>query len=150
MKQEEKYYLFVSAKKYTYITQEADLDDKWDRDNTSSSWEFNKIYFGKSHIDQKGYNDLYIQISKEDYENKNLHAVIAVWSTGDSFGHDDGYNAEIISVHQDINEAEIAKQMIENSAKRDHNKKLKLGNEYELNYLPWNGYFESLDYVVII
>lgn len=151
-KVEEKYYLCVETSQYSYTTRSGDVHDEWDRDDTDTNWDFGDIYFELGTTNRKSYGDLDIIVSKEDAEQTETYAVIAVWSTGDSFGHDSGRCAEIISVHHDYDEANNAKETLEGIGEKDKNvNKIPLGNGYFVpGYVPWFGYFESLCYVTVI
>ena len=146
--------LFVTA--YRHIDEIREGCDEWDRGDTMTDWSFDEIYFGKSYKDQKSHDDLSIVISNEDYNNKNLKVVIAIWSSGDSFGHDENGSAEIMSVHKTLDEAEKASDIIRNSSSSYFDDKTPiggadLGNGYKLpGYIPWDGYFESLEKVEIV
>ena len=70
-----------------------------------------------------------------------VHITYAVYSTGDSFGYDNGNCLEVIGCNKNKEIAESNKI----SAKAgvfvtDDGEEVKF-------YVPWNGYFESLDYV---
>lgn len=141
----EKYYYFIKHKKYITNTGGYDPEDKWSRDSTDTSHEFGKIYRGRSHEDALNYNDLSIQVSEEEFKYKEPVLVIAVWSTGDSFGHDSGYNAEIMCVQPTIADARKTKEILE---KAKGGEELPNGNKVP-GWIPWNGYFERLDYITL-
>lgn len=61
-----------------------------------------------------------------------VHLVIAVWSTGDSFGHDSGAHSECFGVFKTKEEADKKCKELELDTKSP---------------LPWLGYFENLESV---
>lgn len=134
---------FVSTERWTESTGGYDPEDSWSRDSTDTTWSFSGVYVAEN---PKYWEDLEIDIS-DDMKDKELYCVVAVWSDGDSFGNDIGRNAEIISCHIDKDEAIAASKVLEeeNCEGKD------LGCGYKApSYLPWDGYFESLDYIEIV
>lgn len=78
-----------------------------------------------------------------------IYAIIAHYSTGDSFGGSDGGSVEICSLHKDV---EVAKTnlAILNADNDKYSATIKLDDGTETSaYRPWNGYFESLDSIEI-
>lgn len=77
----------------------------------------------------------------------NALVVWAVWSSGDSFGHADGSSSEAFGIFTDIKSAEQFRQAL--SAAKEQSKDTTLtttdGQVFTIGYLPWFGYFESLD-----
>lgn len=133
--------LYVSAK--SYVTEyDYDVEDQWDRPDTSTEWFFGDIYLSESRF---GYDDLDIDLLDETIKIGDVvYVTVVVWSDGNSFGHDDCRNAEIFSVHRTREAANKAVEVLESPKGSD------LGDGYKLVYRPWDGYFESQDYVEII
>lgn len=86
--------------------------------------------------------------------------VWAEWSSGDSFGHGDRNNTEVLGLFKTYEAAEVLKAAIEASAdkydRRGYEKdgaayrvKTPDGQLFESGWAPWLGYFESLDSVHI-
>ena len=120
----EKNVVFLHKSSFGEQAREADTDDEWDRGDTSTSWSFDKVTKSKRHgYPDKVYADF--DITPGDI----VHLAIAVWSTGDSFGHDHGAYSECFGVYRTAAEA----------AQRCNELEKANGN------YPWLGYFESLD-----
>jgi hypothetical protein len=131
-----------------YETSEPDPEDSWDRADTAME------VVGVSAIRVSGRveirhgwygNDTF---DVEPNEHGFVYAVIARYSTGDTFGHDDG-RVQVMDVF-DNNEAAAALTVALECSERDKDQtvvdfELKHGGrEY---YLPWVGYFEHLENV---
>lgn len=80
------------------------------------------------------------------------------WSSGDSFGHGDRNNAEVMGLFRDPESANFLKQQIESwtpndKAKWDQAKsyhfKTPDGQEFQSGFAPWAGYFDTLESVNI-
>lgn len=76
-----------------------------------------------------------------------VYVVYAVYSTGDSFGHDSGAYLEVLSFNRDGERAERNKAAAEGGHISGT-----LTIEFDAGGMvergcPWDGYFESLDYV---
>lgn len=87
----------------------------------------------------------------DEWAGNPLYVVWLVYSTGDSFGHDEGNYAEGIGIFNNKEDADEAKRLIE----EDNRKGFEYGNNKNHVVLPnghriytgsWKGYFESLDY----
>lgn len=140
-------YILLEANSYT-TEGSYDLTDEWDRPDTDKTWSFGGLSLGE----KPDYNYLHLDDLVGFKPGDLAYVTVVVWSDGDSFGHDAGRNAEMFSAHRTREEAEAA---IEKLKKSPHivNKDAdltELGNGYRLNYAPWEGYFESLDYTKII
>lgn len=64
------------------ITRRGDPNDRWDRDDTASSYTINGIV----KVGEDEYQDLTVPYEVE--KNTNYFLLYCVYSTGDSFGHD--------------------------------------------------------------
>lgn len=132
--------LYLECNSWTRNVGEIDPDDSWSRYSTSTDWSF-----GHKLSNIPSYESLDVTVADGEYETGDtVYLTVAVWSTGDSFGNDDGYDAEIMSLHKDKKEAYQAAQKMESGEKGE------LGNGYEFRYCPWVGYFESLDYIEVV
>lgn len=127
-------YIEVDADKCVYETRAADPDDSWDRGNTAAHWTINGLRL----VESDGYR--VHEVPFDAVAGKRYHLVYAIYSTGDSFGHDDAACLEIIGVFED---EELAHRAAE-AARGDGPCINELGEEYEMSR-PWQGYFESLD-----
>jgi hypothetical protein len=121
--------------------------DEWDRADTSTEWEFGNITLGR---EPRG-GSLTIEVG-EDFQVGDLaYVTVAVWSDGDSFGHDACRNAEMFSVYKTYEEAEAAVGKLKTApGVLNRGPGVQLGNGYKLAYAPWEGYFESLDRIEVV
>jgi hypothetical protein len=126
---------------YTEITQRADSDDKWDRDNTYTSHDIQGIK--KANI---GYD---LDTEFDVYPDIDYYLVYAIYDTGDSFGSDEG-QIQFIFLYLDEKHAKKAVKDLLKEPKSNkyedlysriiitqYGKKLKVG-------ISWEGYFETL------
>ena len=74
----------VINKSYTEITRHRDLDEQWDGDDTYTSHDIRGIY----KLNKNEYCDLDSEFELE--KNKNYYLVYGIYSTGNSFCHQDG------------------------------------------------------------
>jgi len=118
------FYAHVDFKASTYATNEADPDDAWSRESTSTDWEMPDDYTVLS-ADRYGA----IPLTFMPEEGKDYFMVYYIWSTGDSFGNDESSNCEIHGIYKTEEEAKAEEK--------------KLG-EVTDHSVPWNGEFESL------
>lgn len=97
-------------------------------------------------------NDYPDIVSTLDIEPGTQALVVwAVWSTGDSFGRARGSQAEAAGIFTDMASAVQFREALYACNEREGAIKLTTsdGQEFELDYMPWFGYFESLDSVQI-
>ena len=152
-----------------HVTRHA-TEDQWDRDDTSTSH-----YVRGIRVLKEGEYSRYGRSVPVDFEPKPGEAytvVCAQYSTGDSFGHDDGQGFEVVGVYRnrkvaDENVARIEKhydidRRLERSyppmAAKERKELMKKHNSFSVDlktddgrvhqiHVPWTGYFESLDWV---
>ena len=135
---------------YCQETSEADPDDSWDRANTST--DHNIVGFRAALESDSKYYDLAVPF-EPDFET-TYYVLYAVYSTGDSFGQDDGRGVEFIGFYTE-NELDIAnenRRTIEAPRKSDSYSitlRTPTGGRSFKQATPWDGYFEHLDYVDI-
>jgi hypothetical protein len=121
-----------------------DPEDRWDRASTYTSWRVEGVELSDSDKYQAMQVDFPVKIGDK------VWALYAVYSTGDSFGHDDGRNLELISFHK---KESVARSNYETLIKRKpgdvkFSAKIKTDSGKQIDfYVPWDGYFESLDYL---
>jgi len=126
-------------------------DDAWDRPNTDSSWTFEDYCaIGERAPESFPYNSLYYPYEKEMNVKKGdtVFFVVPVWSTGDSFGWDGDYYAEIFGVFLDEKEADDFANQLNNA--NGYTPIINFNGEERKIYIPWNGYFESLSYINVV
>ena len=142
---------YFTVEKQTFVQNLGgwDADDEWSRD----SYAEDHIILGIKEVK----NNKYFDLPLEDGEGP-IYLLYAIYSTGDSFGHDEG-QFEAVMLHHNQEVAERNKALIE-----EHYKKykpeagcmeaysLKLytdsGKEFTLS-VPWTGFFESLTMVEV-
>lgn len=122
----------------------SDPNDRWSRDSTSTTWNVHGLVLGEDHHG--------LCLDGLVRPGDTVWLVYAVWSDGDSFGHDEGARIDFITVHREEAIARANAEMLVKATNRDHGYgykvRLLLDNNTILPYtVPWLGYFESLDYV---
>jgi hypothetical protein len=149
-----------------YVTEPGDPDDRWDRDNTATEHYIRGIRV----VGEKDYYDL--QTAFDIDPKRPYFLMYAIYSTGDSFGHDEG-RIEYVGLFEELEFAhenvarirrhnEIYQQLNDRwyrSSKQMSKEQLKKleksfepytvrlvtedGQEYDV-HVPWHGYFERL------
>lgn len=122
------------------------------RPDTRTTWDF-----GSFHVEDSAdsTDDMTVHLDDRLAEADVLYAVIAIWSTGDSFGREVQGSAEIISVHDTPESAQEASKIIYASrssyGRPEPTLPVELPDGYQLSgYIPWNGHFDTLEYVDIV
>jgi hypothetical protein len=132
-------YVELQYDRNCYDTSEADSTDPWDRPNTCSDW----TVHGAKLADDRGYKN--VPYPGDLKSGDEVYVLYAVYSTGDSFGHDENGCIEFISVHKDANLAFKNKNNLQNGKHVvEHD-----DGTIENIYAPWGGYFESLSYLQV-
>lgn len=129
-----------------------DPDDEWTRDSTSTDHNVKGIEIVTS---KNGYGHLeaHYDVAEKGYG----YLLYVVYSTGDTFGRDDG-QIEYIGLYDDETLAYDQKRIIEEDAKLSDNDigvdswNVEIthpnGKKFKL-HKPWEGYFEQLQYVSV-
>lgn len=137
-------YLHLECRGYTEVTREADPDDSWGADDTSTSWSVD----GVSLSDKDGQHALPADFPVE--VGDTVYVVYAVYSTGDSFHRADGEYLEVLSFHKNSAIAYKNKESADGPRKDRHEMTIEFDNGKKIKrYCPWDGYFESLNYVSV-
>lgn len=144
------YSIEVEDDLHGHDTSEADPDDEFSRPSTHT--EHNIISF-KVHPETQ-YGDVVVPYEPE--RGVDYYLLYVVYSTGDSFGSDSGSSIEYIGLYtnDELNIAKENERRIEthDTGKHDTDTMLRLlmpnTTDFDI-YVPWQGYFESLDYVDI-
>jgi hypothetical protein len=159
--------LDVFYSEYSDVTQAADPEDAWSRDSTRSSWDVHGIAL----------SDKYPEVTAcfPVADGDTVYLLYAIYSTGDSFGHDEDGRISFIEVFKTLEKAETAAKAIREhcdwytgmhnrwtpmSAKDRKAVQKKYSSEYTVSivrengekmdvHASWNGYFESLSYVEV-
>lgn len=138
--------LYVKYTRDQYTTREAAADDEWDRGNTSSKYTLEYI----SLANDSAYST--VTYPGEVKVGEKLYLLYAVYSTGDSFGHDEDACIELISVHKNLDVARFNYETIKNNTDESYGVQIELSQDNGQTWKmspPWNGYFESLSYLKI-
>lgn len=136
--------VFLYGDSYRYQTREGDGQQWGDRGETKTEWNFSHV----SLEDRRRWLDS-IEVG-DDFSNDDLfYGIVVVYSTGDSFGHDDSYCAELVAVVRSLDEADGACNIIRNDTRNDEGE-LELPNGFIIPYVFWNGYFENLETIHVI
>jgi hypothetical protein len=137
----------IEIESFTEETREPNPNDPWDRGNTSTHNSFRHV--SKTEIYPDIASSLDIPVGAE------CHVVWVVWSTGDTFGRDEGRRTSLIGVFQKEGAAlglqrEIERRNQERHNIKDYNYSFEFvtsdGQELTV-YQSWFGYFDSLDAV---
>ncbi len=118
-----------------------DLTDEWDRANTSTT------HFIEGFTVESKWHDFSVDF--EPNHDSTYFLLYAVYSTGDSFGHDQDGAIEYLGLFENYKTAELNMKRVE--AMTDFGSCTLLtdvGMDYDV-YIPWFGYFESLSYIRI-
>lgn len=140
--------LCVNCQSYTEVVRERDYNDRWSGEDTVSNHDIDSIYVSK----EENYYDLNVGFDVE--EGSTYYLLYGLYSTGDSFNHDSG-RLQYVDLYQTEEMAEANKKILENhynvkGSEDDYTAKLLLddGREYPF-HVPWKGYFERLENLVI-
>lgn len=148
-----------------YVTRRARDDDEWDQDDIA----YTHTVLGVRTFDE-GEPQYYtgVTVPFQVLNDKEYYLVYVVYSTGDSFHHEEGC-VHYVDLFETLSKAEALAKIIEThysfsyKAQRWADKEVKPPkgyNEYQISYLneageeisthvPWTGYFESLTNIVI-
>lgn len=138
--------LYVEYDTRTVRSRDRDPNDSWDRGNTHSEHTLKHIRIAKDG------NYPCITYPGLVKPGEKVYLVYAVYSTGDSFGHDTDRCLELISVHKDIDIARFNYQKVKTSIAHDYNYTLEISQDNGQVVpvsCPWLGYFESLSLVKV-
>lgn len=154
----------ISMKEYiTYDSSTYDPTDKWSRQSTDTKWSFSHA------IVTYEYTDANLYLTDDEEIPGLLYLVSVIYNTGDSFGRDIGKQIEHLAVYVNYEDAlNLQKLVIEqdeackkynrgrygsNKSRTKFEDTLMIpngnGTETKLAYIPWHGYFESLNSVEI-
>lgn len=120
-----------------YVTRLSDPEDRWDRDDTAGDITIQGINI----VDKASYKDIDVPI--EVTEGEIYYLLWADYNTGDSFGHD-GNQFEAIDLFTTSKAAYLARRQLLAANKSSGIYTRDDGTNIQI-YLPWEGYFESLN-----
>lgn len=116
------------------------------RGTTHTEWDIQGIAL----VDPKKHYYQDIAAAFEIEPGKVYFLVYVVYSTGDSFGRDNGAGIEYIGIYKSAEKAMATTIRIGKFQENPEKKKLfvtREDNSIDEIYVPWNGYFETFDYV---
>lgn len=140
----------VEVQTTSYITQDADPDDSWDRPNTAQDivgWRAVKVEDNaKTNEDYYGEREsLTVEV---DDDSDEVFVVYAVYSTGDTFGNDSGQ----VQIADAFDDEATAWELYDEFKKFDstgygRNDVVPFDFHFKDKqyYIPWAGYFEHLE-----
>jgi hypothetical protein len=110
-------------------------EEEWgSRGDTSTTWVFEYLTKGSE-----------VPVSFDPVNGKTYYAVIAIYSTGDSFGHDDASSCEVLDIYETAESAgEAIKSLVTHGGKMIMSFTMSNGSTVT-NYCPWLGYFDRLN-----
>lgn len=120
-----------------YSDEPSDEEDEWYRPNSYTDHEITGFKI------DSGYFDLATDFVPE--YNTPYYLLFAVWSSGDSFGYDSGAYIEYFGLFENEEIAKLNEQRI-------NDKKENLLTDFGMDiplHIPWDGYFDGLDYLRI-
>ena len=131
--------VYIHGNKETVVTRKPNEDDEWDRGDTCAHWDI-------THANTNPRN----AISEiETNHTGKVYILYVIYSTGDSFGHDENNCFEPIWVFKDRDLMLKAKEIIEQNDTNPID--LDVGKDRPLSLsASWQGYFERLEDVNFI
>jgi hypothetical protein len=130
--------IYLDYEKHVINTGGYDADDSWSRDSTRSEYSFIQLTKDDPHHYRCAYP---IDISGE------VWFIYAIWSTGDTFGHDEASEIELLYVSPSKENAEKVYNALRTST--DYTVNITVDGREETFHCGWHGYFESLDDLVL-
>lgn len=130
-------YVSILSDRHEYVTRHGDPNDRWDRDSTAATVSVKGI----KQVDEKGYHDLAVPFDIS--HDKAYFLLWADYDTGDSFGRD-GNRTEWVDLFQSIESAEKARKELLDGSGYTRGYTRDDGTVIDF-YVPWEGYFESLN-----
>lgn len=129
--------LYLEKSDELVVTRYADPDADYDADDTFTRWTFGDVHLHDP-------DDHWCETHEVDFDvapGAVVHVVMAIWSTGNSFGNSVRAESEIMGIFEDAKEAAALQARLSD-----------WDSEAPMNgrLLPWYGYFERLDEVEIL
>ena len=144
----------VLATHYIDVTREADSDEEYDADDLAHIVDV----IGLQEVKDDEYFDIAIPFKLE--KDTPYCLVMGVYSTGDSFHQETGV-VEYVDVFRTLRAAQTCKDTLEQHDKQYQTDKITYEDSLSVKlirddnstydfYVPWTGYFETLEYVEIV
>ena len=122
-------------------------DDEWSRDSYSTRHDFDHLVL----VSEGDYFDL--ETAFEVVKGREYYLVAAIYSTGDSFGHDEGSGVEYLDLYENREDAQKAVDEILKANLRDDEKgyayTMANGKRFKSDWAPWYDYFGGLDSIEV-
>jgi hypothetical protein len=144
-------YVEIDYDSYTDTTREGDPEAEYDGDDTETSTTVN----GVRHVKESGFWDLIVNYPLD--RSKNYYLLYVVYSTGDSYNHDEG-KVVFIDLYEDVKVADEAAKILEKTYDiTEYNYKFPKhvdipDSKGGINHLyagPWIGYFSQFTEAVV-
>lgn len=128
------------------VSREA-TESEWDRDDTYEDHNVEGIEVVKT---KSGFYD--VEVGFDILHGMDYYLLYGIYSTGDSFGRDEG-RIEFVDLYEDREVAEEnAKRLRAHNEEKEYTYSTKLlhesGKEYDY-HTPWKGFFEYLSYLEV-
>ena len=147
----------VIKQSHSYVTEQGSRDDEWDRDNTAEEHYIEGVAISSN----RRFQTVDGTVSFDLVPEKTYFLLYGIYSTGDSFGYDEG-RIDFIDLYESLSFAVEMRDRVEAHATTDGVKykwddasqyyvtllSEKTGKEYKYA-VPWNGCFERLSYLEI-
>jgi hypothetical protein len=132
------------------VTREPTEGDSWDRGNTSTTWYVGDVYKEDTKSNPLPKGDYHTLDVGYKIKPGTYYLVFAVYSTGDSFGHDEQSSIDFIDLFKTHDAAEECKSTLVAVKQGVFSVPLTTSCGNQIQYsVPWTGYFDSLDYIEI-
>lgn len=135
-------YLKLMVSEWGYSDAADENHDEYNRPTEYTNWTVEGICI----TDSNGYRTAGISGLVEPGET--VFALVAVYSTGDSFGRHEGARLEFVDVFRNEEAAEAARKILDTEQDRMLEYRNDLGQVISF-HPPWSGYFESLDHIQV-
>lgn len=123
-------------------TSEADPNDDWDRPDTRT---YHEVLGARLTRDTGEYVE---GLRGSLQAGEKIYALIAIYSTGDSFGHDEDYGFEVVNIFRTKEAADYARKTLDEAPDNGYDFKpvqyLNTDGDLIDYHRPWTGYFERL------
>lgn len=130
------YDIYIDSYSSEEYTTEADPEDRWSRSSTRKSWTFNRLH------QDRGYDS--VKVTFKPKNGQIYHVLLGIYSTGDSFGHDENARVEYFDIFEHYNDSRKSYEELARCSRYQYLLYTNHQGRPVKVYNPWNGYFESL------
>lgn len=141
-----KKYLTLNCYSSTCTTREADPTDAWGADDTATDWTVRGISLGSENGEHSLQPDFDVEVGD------TVYVVYAVYSTGDTFHRAEGAYLEVLSFHKNgaLAHQNAARARDRKGREEAYTMTIVYDSGAQVSrHCPWDGYFESLDYIQV-